>query len=987
MLELVIFIAIALFIALPIGAFINAANAAHKAEECRKKIDDLQCTVALLQQQPPAPPCSQPALVDPYAKPEPPPVPRVIPPSTPAAEPVMVPHLPPPSRPTAPPPLPPMPRRTPPPSVEPPAKAAFDMERFMGIKLFAWAGGLLLFISVALFLKYAIEQNLFPPAVRVAGGFAIGIGLLIAGTRLHRIAKYQVLAHTLCATGTVVSYGVSFAAHALYHLPLFSVSFTFGIMVCITAVAFLLSARMDARVIAVLGMLGGFLTPYLINSGQDRPLALFTYIATLNAGLIALTLRKRWDFLVILGAVGTVIYEFGWSTRWLHTHRFFDGIPWGPYLVHIGFPLLFLIAPIFLRSKIGSSVAPGLAVLITSAAAILWSFNEQASLPFDQYLAIGYTFLFAINFIIMTVAALQPRLIPGVTIANALTFLHLAIWTHQSLAPDRVFSALALYSIAAALPVGLIFLRKKLLTQLPTQDHLPVWPALIAQASLCGLTLHWAELPPSVWISVLFFSAMITALCIWQKQLLGILASSVMSLLALAIWVHHSHPSPLAILGLLLLFTLVHALGAALAWSRSSAPAPTDSTDVDERAIPVSTVWMPFGLLAYAVTQIKFNQPSPLFLTLLFLILAMLWLAEWLALPLIAPVAAGSAMGVIALWHNMNFDIQQPWTPLLWYAGVHAVFSFNPWKLKRATAVGIHPWATGATVGIPLFAIAYTATKSAFPALPPGLIPAFFAIPALTGLHFAAQHSELKHQKNILAWYAGAALFFITFIFPTQFEHETLTLGWALEGAALCWLVRRIDHPPLAQLGLALLSVVFVRLTLNFDLLHYHTRSGTPILNWFLYTYLTAAAAFAFAAWKLPEEHSRLGALHVTPLLWGCVGILLFTLLNIEIADAFTAEGSTYVAIEFGGNFARSMTYSIAWGLFALGLIILGLWKRQAGARYAGIGLLAITLLKLFFHDLSSIGQLYRIAAFFVVAVIALTASWLYQRFSQGESK
>ena len=199
--------------------------------------------------------------------------------------------------------------------------------------------------------------------------------------------------------------------------------------------------------------------------------------------------------------------------------------------------------------------------------------------------------------------------------------------------------------------------------------------------------------------------------------------------------------------------------------------------------------------------------------------------------------------------------------------------------------------------------------------------------------------------------------------------------------------MRRIDHPPLAQLGLALLSVAFVRLTLNFDLLHYHTRSGTPILNWFLYTYLIAAAAFAFAAWKLPAEHSRLGAVPVTPVLWGCVGILLFTLLNIEIADAFTAEGSTYVAIEFGGNFARSMTYSIAWGLFALGLIILGLWKRQAGARYAGIGLLAITLLKLFFHDLSSIGQLYRIAAFFVVAVIALTASWLYQRFSQGESK
>jgi uncharacterized membrane protein len=48
--------------------------------------------------------------------------------------------------------------------------------------------------------------------------------------------------------------------------------------------------------------------------------------------------------------------------------------------------------------------------------------------------------------------------------------------------------------------------------------------------------------------------------------------------------------------------------------------------------------------------------------------------------------------------------------------------------------------------------------------------------------------------------------------------------------------------------------------------------------------------------------------------------------------------------------------------------------------RYAGLGLLSITLLKLFFHDLSQLNALYRIGAL-LVAVVAIVASFLYQRF------
>ena len=75
------------------------------------------------------------------------------------------------------------------------------------------------------------------------------------------------------------------------------------------------------------------------------------------------------------------------------------------------------------------------------------------------------------------------------------------------------------------------------------------------------------------------------------------------------------------------------------------------------------------------------------------------------------------------------------------------------------------------------------------------------------------------------------------------------------------------------------------------------------------------------------------------------------------------------------------MTYSIAWALFALVLLVIGIAQKIPVSRYAALGLLSVTLLKLFFHDLAQLGQLYRVGALIGVAVIAMVASFAYQRF------
>src|SRR5712664_2763904 len=57
-----------------------------------------------------------------------------------------------------------------------------------------------------------------------------------------------------------------------YHFAFFGLIPTFLLMTLITAVAFLLSVRLNAIVVAVLGIAGGFLTPILLSTNQDNPL-------------------------------------------------------------------------------------------------------------------------------------------------------------------------------------------------------------------------------------------------------------------------------------------------------------------------------------------------------------------------------------------------------------------------------------------------------------------------------------------------------------------------------------------------------------------------------------------------------------------------------------------------------------------------------------------------------------------------------------------
>jgi uncharacterized membrane protein len=83
----------------------------------------------------------------------------------------------------------------------------------MGVKLFAWLGGLALFLGVVFMVKYSFENNLITPLGRIVIGGTVGLALVAMGWWVTG-GRYRVTAQSLCATGIVILYADLFAAHS-----------------------------------------------------------------------------------------------------------------------------------------------------------------------------------------------------------------------------------------------------------------------------------------------------------------------------------------------------------------------------------------------------------------------------------------------------------------------------------------------------------------------------------------------------------------------------------------------------------------------------------------------------------------------------------------------------------------------------------------------------------------------------------------------------
>jgi uncharacterized membrane protein len=108
-------------------------------------------------------------------------------------------------------------------------------------------------------------------------------------------------------------------------------------------------------------------------------------------------------------------------------------------------------------------------------------------------------------------------------------------------------------------------------------------------------------------------------------------------------------------------------------------------------------------------------------------------------------------------------------------------------------------------------------------------------------------------------------------------------------------------------------------------------------------------------------------------------GLLLFLLLNVEIADAFST--GAWVRVQLRGSLAYDLALTIGWACFAVGLLVAGLVVRSRPARIAAIALLAVTVVKGFLLDLGRLDGLYRVGSFVGLAVCLALVAVVLQRF------
>jgi hypothetical protein len=740
------------------------------------------------------------------------------------------------------------------------APQPFDWEGLIGVRFFAWLGGAALFIGAGLFLQYSIQHDLISPELRVALGLVFGAGALAFGDYLR--VKADRAGQALSGAGVAILYAALFAARTLYHL--LGTLPTFAAMIVVTAVAGMMAVKRGAYMLAMLGLFGGMATPYLLSTGEDRPLALFAYVTLLDVGVVVVARQRRWPSLGLLALVGSAGIYFGWALSFLDATKL-------PYaLVAAG-----ALASLFAFAKFDDGPSASLKGWLPRATAL-----AAAAAPLVLSMAVAGTHHLAV---------LPAVLVPYLIVVSA------GAWM-----ACRRIAAPPLLLLAAGLSSITLFLRVD-------DDLFP--------AQRTATLLLYALLPAAFFFLWLARRRAPEAAIALASAAVALGASL---LIVLRIVSTEAESEPIAPLWL---FGVAHVVCLAAIGI------------VAEKGVFVASA-QGLSIAFVLILSSRYSQArAGEFLPAVLVPMVAFW-----ALPWIGPKFARDR----AMW------------------------------LSSAVALGVH------------FTILYPMMEPVWGAEILGAAAVACGLLSLLMLRHVRTALETDHKDGLLltAAFGANTLLFVTAAIPILVSNEWITVAWALEGAALAWLLGKVPHRGLFYASIALAGAAFVRLVFNPVVWEYHARSSTPILNYYLYTFgVPALAFFAGAHWLERSNSGRaFRGVRVPPVLRAGSVVLLFVLLNVEIADLYST-GSSITFRFSGGGLSQDMTYSLAWGIFALALLAFGITRRRKPPRIGALAVLVLTIGKVFLHDLWELGALYRVGSILGLAVALLAVSFLTQRF------
>ena len=777
-----------------------------------------------------------------------------------------------------------------------------SIEQRLTSRWLLWLGALTLGLGGLFLVKYAANAGLLGPPARVVLGFLFGGALMAAGewARRHSAVapgRTDYVPPALSAGGVSIAYTVLFAAFDLYHLlpPLLA----FVLLGAVSLGAVLLAVP-QGPLVALLGVVGGFVTPALVPSDHPSAWGLFVYLLFLTgAGLTML----RYTGALWLGAaslVGALIWPALWLSAPVGAH---DGAAVGFYLVALAALAVYVPAPALL-----APAAPPLGRGQPAPAAILaWATLAAiavlvfALLRVDLYGNAALVALFAFTALSLFIAWRAP----GFDLAGVLALLPVLAGIAAWYMPRLIVGG----------PENLAWTPFPLGNALPAPSGaavaLPQLPRFLGTALVFALGFAAAgharlrRAPrPEVWA--------------------GLAAAAPVLLFAVAYWRVEAFRLSLnwALVALALAAAFV---AAADRVRRNSAP--------------------PIALAAYAAAAT-------------------------------AALGLGAAMLLREAWLTVALAVE---LPVLGWIAVRLSLA----QLRCVAAV---------LLGVVLIRLVANPDLLAYPIAPGAAFSWLlygYGFPALACFTAARLFARLDDDW-LVSLLEGAALAFAALLATLEIHNILLGPGGARYGllapslqtivwlaialglnANPAWAQRRVARWGRVALSvLAVLRIVFVLLLWDNPLWSAEPVGSLPVLNLMLLAYGVPAALLAVQLARGTEGRVWTWLRRVLVL------ALVFTELSLEVRRGF--HGS----VLSGGitSDAEWYSYSAAWLGFACVLLLLGIRGGSAAVRYGALGVLLLTVLKVFLFDAAALTGLLRVASFFGLGLCLIGVGYLYQR-------
>jgi uncharacterized membrane protein len=822
-----------------------------------------------------------------------------------------------------------------------------DWEQFTGVKLFAWLGGVALFCGAAFFVKYSIDRNLIPPALRLAVGALIGIGLILWSLRMDR-KKYETTSHILSAGGVGVLYTVVFATTHLYHyLPNIA---GLVLLALISASAFVLAIFLEGISISALGALGAYAAPVLLSTGEANLAALFVYLAVVNAGIFEVVRRLKSAGLFLLSVLGTlVLLSLGtWGTHPAPEVFAVTGIA----LANLALFSLFLYRMPPALSKSQAVLAGGYALFLGLLGLAFVLLGQPGFYP----LALVTAGIVAAVFLAFQREEWAGAVIPY----NIATFVVALLWTLVSFKakdPSWDFLLFFLYGLAGGL--GPIVLVRKYGLPSSYLSWFKVFPAVSFLLTLFIL-LKNPETSIWFWPMVLGLHLVGMFICFLVGSVLELAALAVLVLVNGLLWITRS---PLLVVGLGFYLFLLGAgillcVAAALFlkklpdWLSSPALKPFEGRfkQMDKMAAEWMAAFPALGAFLLLGTAFLIQTPlqpdAGMATGLCFLAIALFLGKRISSAPLLMTALMAFALAqtcwMLRLTPKEPLNLEMLyWSGFLWLGALVLPFLFfRPAEKQKQTW---QAWALFELVQALYFLKAADSLwlRDFMGWFPLGLF--LLKVPAVKNL---LNRLVGKAERNsILAFHGGVLLFYLSCLPVLLLDNGWLGLTLVFESMALLWLNRRIEHP-----GLPWVSTLMAPAGLAFlisNLHHLKAPGSAPILNWAVGSVALAVVALSLAARLAPEAKSKNAPIPFPAyFLWLAIGSGFF-LLNLMIADWFGGQGTGGgLSFQFlsQDNLTQFISYSLLWALF--GAVMWRVGALPKSLRFVGLILLSAAWLR-----------------------------------------